>query len=205
MYVAPEDRVADIPKVDWDARRRKREREEIAAAARRLPGGGNTTNTEQGLDALEALLPGVPVGSLDLLKASEWARVAADPPKAARCLLTLRAAFPKADAAAIIRRAPRLALLRSPEEIAQDAAAARAVLDASALGRDDPAAVDAAVELVPELATPKGVATAASQLKKWHPKHDPFELMRKDPTVLVNQDESDLEADPIYGEVTSAG
>lgn len=205
LYLKPEDRVPDIPAVDWDARRRKRERGEIAEAAQRLaPTPLSAEQVARGLDDLEALLPGVPVGSLDLLKASEWARVASDPSRAARAALALRAAFPRADAAAIIRRAPRLALLRAPEDVARDAAAARAHLDPT-LGRDDLGCVDAAVELVPELATPKGVATALALLRKWHPSHDPYELLRKDPTLLVNQDESDLAADPIYGEVTSAG
>lgn len=205
LYVAPEDRVPDIPAVDWEAKRKRRERSEIAEAGRRLkPAALTAEQVDQGLDNLEALLPGVPVGSLDLMKASEWARVAADPSRAARSALALRAAFPKADAAAIIRRAPRLALLRSPEEVARDAAAARAMLDPT-LGKDDPAAVDAVVELVPELATPKGVANAISIVQRWHPSQDAYELLRKDPTMLLNQDESSLEADPIYGEVTSAG
>jgi hypothetical protein len=202
--VEPEERVPDIPKVDWDARRRRREREEIAAAGARLKPPLPPASVEQGLDNLEVLLPGVPVGCLDLLKASEWALVASDPMRAARSALALRAAFPRADTSLIIRRAPRLALLRAPEDVARDAAEARAALDPT-LGRDDLAAVDAAVELVPDLATPKGVATALSLLRKWHPSIDPYELLRKDPTKLVNQDESDLEADPAYGEVTSAG
>jgi hypothetical protein len=205
LYIAPEDRIQPIPTAHWGERRRARERAEIAEAGARLrPSPLSARQVASGLDSLEALLPGVPVGSLDLLKASEWARVAADPPRAAQAALALRSAFPRADAAAIIRRAPRLALLRDPAEVARDAAAARAVLDPT-LGRDDVAAVDAAVELVPELATPRGVAVALGHLRKWHPKSDPYELIRKDPTVLVNQDESDLEADPSYGEVSSAG
>jgi len=80
----------------------------------------------------------------------------------------------------------------------------RALLDPTP-GRDDPGAVDACVEFVPDLCTPCGVATALSLLRQWHPARDPYALLRADPTLLVNQDESDLAADPSYGEVTSAG
>jgi hypothetical protein len=40
---------------------------------------------------------------------------------------------------------------------------------------------------------------------RWFPNQDPFEMLQKNPKMLVNIEEADLEADPLYGEITTAG
>lgn len=34
----------------------------------------------------------------------------------------------------------------------------------------------------------------------WFPKEDPFQLLQKNPSMLLNIEEADLPADPTYGE-----
>jgi hypothetical protein len=42
-------------------------------------------------------------------------------------------------------------------------------------------------------------------LRRWFPDQDPFVVLQNNPKLLVNISEADLEADPLYGEITTAG
>jgi hypothetical protein len=65
--------------------------------------------------------------------------------------------------------------------------------------------IDAIMEAVPYLLDPQQLAQSLANLKKWFPNQDTLEMLQKNPKLLINIEEADLEADPLYGEITTAG
>lgn len=52
---------------------------------------------------------------------------------------------------------------------------------------------------------PQQLQQSLANLARWFPNQDPYDVLQKNPTMLVNIEEADLEADPLYGEITTAG
>eukprot|EP00775_Hariotina_reticulata_P001517 gene1517-1853_t len=94
-------------------------------------------------------------------------------------------------------RTPKL-LLKPLQQIQQDAQQVRTMLQKV----DD---IDAIIEAVPYLMDPAQLVQSLANLARWFPNRDPFEMLQKNPQMLVNIEEADLEADPLYGEITTAG
>lgn len=65
--------------------------------------------------------------------------------------------------------------------------------------------MDSIINAVPYLLDPQQLQQSLVNLSRWFPNQDPFDVLQKNPTMLVNIEEADLEADPLYGEITTAG
>lgn len=65
--------------------------------------------------------------------------------------------------------------------------------------------LDTVMEECPFLMNPGQLALSLRNLKQWFPAQDPLVILQKNPSVLLNIDESTLAADPLYGEPTTAG
>ncbi len=63
--------------------------------------------------------------------------------------------------------------------------------------------VDAIMEAVPYLMDPPQLLQSLSNLARWFPNQEPVSLLEKNPALLMNIEEADLEADPLYGEQSS--
>ena len=64
--------------------------------------------------------------------------------------------------------------------------------------------IDAVIEVVPDLLSPSQVLLSLSNLKRWFPAQDPFQLLQTNPALLNNVEEADVDADPLYGEWVAA-
>ncbi len=64
---------------------------------------------------------------------------------------------------------------------------------------------DAILEAVPCLTDPKQLVQALGFLQHYFPNQNALELLCADPRKVVNIEEADLEAQPLYGEFTCAG
>lgn len=186
----------EIPTVDHHTRRRQRDIKEIAEAARKL----NLTEAqvEENLNQLRLLLPGL-TPNLFKMKAGEWAQVLAQVQGTATALIMFKSLYPGVDLIKVIARTPRL-LLKDPTQMREDAAKVRQIL--KSLEQEE---FDAVIEAVPYLVDPQQLVQGLNNFKAWFPQQDPIDMLKADPTKLINVEEADLEADPIYGELTSAG
>lgn len=69
-------------------------------------------------------------------------------------------------------------------------------------GLQDP---DAVLQAVPCLLNPQELQRALSNLAAWFPDQSPLVMLANNPKLLLNIEEADLDADPTYGELTTAG
>ncbi len=65
--------------------------------------------------------------------------------------------------------------------------------------------IDAIMEAVPYLMNPAALAQSLANLRTWFPSSNPLQMLQENPTMLLNIEEADLDADPLYGELTTAG
>ncbi|KAG2495786.1 hypothetical protein HYH03_006030 [Edaphochlamys debaryana] len=65
--------------------------------------------------------------------------------------------------------------------------------------------LDSIIEEVPYLTSPAALAQSLSNVSRWYNTKDPVSVIAKNPKALLNVEEADLEADPLYGELTTAG
>lgn len=182
--------------IDHLSRRKERDIKDIAESARRL--GLTEDKVRENLSQLQFLLPGL-TPNLHKMKASEWAQVLASVPTTTSAILAFKSLYPGVDLLKVVATSPRL-LLKDPHQMQGDAAQVRQVLQGLA---DEE--VQAILEAVPYLCDPRQLVQGLSNLAAWFPSQDPIEMLKRDPTKLVNVEEADLEADPLYGEITCAG
>eukprot|EP00878_Enallax_costatus_P016732 GHUV01017557.1.p1 GENE.GHUV01017557.1~~GHUV01017557.1.p1 ORF type:complete len:132 (+),score=22.89 GHUV01017557.1:422-817(+) len=131
------------------------------------------------------------------MKASAWASVLKNVDGVVSLVITLKTAYPKVDIGKLLQRTPKL-LLKPVEQIQADAQQVKNMLSRV----ED---IDAIIDAVPYLMDPVQLQQSLANLARWFPNQDPFETLQKNPTMLVNIEEADLEADPLYGEITTAG
>ncbi|KXZ55259.1 hypothetical protein GPECTOR_3g398 [Gonium pectorale] len=144
----------------------------------------------ENLDKLEALLPEL-TPDVSKMRAADWAKLAKDVNQVALMLVTIKTSYPGANVGKIVAKAPKL-LLKSPEALRSDAEVVRRVLAAA----PNP---DAIVEEVPYLMEPSALAQSLSNVARWYNTKDPVAMIAKNPKLLLNVEEADLEADPLYG------
>ncbi|PNH11956.1 hypothetical protein TSOC_001166 [Tetrabaena socialis] len=176
------------PQLDHFARRRKKVVAEVVEAGRRQ--GIPEQQLIANLEAMEALLPEL-APDVNKMRAADWARLAKDVTQVAMMLVVIKTAYPGANVGRIVAKAPRL-LLKSPQVVAADAEVVRRVL-ASAPN------LDSIVEQVPFLMDPAALAQSLANVSKWYNTEDPVSMISKNPQLLLNVEEADLEADPLYG------
>ncbi|KAI8465781.1 MAG: hypothetical protein J3K34DRAFT_525099 [Monoraphidium minutum] len=175
--------------LDHLARRKDKELKEICEAARKL--GIDEAAVRANAAALEGLVPGL-APNLDKMKASDWATLLRDTGRVVGVVIALRGALPGADLGVMVGRQPRL-LLREGEDLARDAAQAKAMLSRC----PNP---DLILQEVPDLLNAAELEQALAHLRRCFPKDDPFVLLQAEPSILRNiGGEVDLEADPSYG------
>ncbi|KAG2434490.1 hypothetical protein HYH02_012318 [Chlamydomonas schloesseri] len=177
-----------VPELDHNARRRQRVIAEIVEAGRRLGIKEDVIRTN--LDKMEALLPEL-TPDVNKMRAAEWAKLARDVNQVAMMLVVIKTSYPGANVGKIVSRAPKT-LLQSPEQLQADAAVVRKVLAGA------PNA-DAIIEEVPYLMSPPALAQSLSNVSRWYNTKDPVAMISKNPKLLLNVEEADLEADPLYG------
>eukprot|EP00879_Flechtneria_rotunda_P006473 GHRR01006802.1.p1 GENE.GHRR01006802.1~~GHRR01006802.1.p1 ORF type:complete len:132 (+),score=38.16 GHRR01006802.1:867-1262(+) len=131
------------------------------------------------------------------MKASDWATVLWDVDRVVSIVITLKTFYPKLDAGSVLQRTPKL-LLKQQEQMQQDAQKVHSMLSKV----ED---IDSIIEAVPYLTDPSQLAQSMANLARWFPNQDPYEMLQKNPTMLMNIEEADLDADPLYGEITTAG
>ncbi|KAF6258619.1 hypothetical protein COO60DRAFT_1626394 [Scenedesmus sp. NREL 46B-D3] len=173
--------------LDLAERRRKRELAEMTAAAAKQ--GTSAQVIESNLAKLQQLVPGLQP-NLDQMKASDWASILKDVDSVVELVIALKTAYPKVDVGRLLQRTPKL-LTKPLEQVQADAQQVRALLS----GVED---VDAIIDAVPYLLDPKELRQSLANLQRWFPNQDPYEVLQKNPTMLVNIEEADLEADPLY-------
>ncbi|KIZ06459.1 hypothetical protein MNEG_1493 [Monoraphidium neglectum] len=181
--------------IDHAAKRRERELREICEAGRKL--GVSDEAVRANAASLESLVPGL-APNLDKMKASDWAKLLKDTSRVVATVIALRGALPSADLGAMISRQPRL-LLREPGALTEDVRQVKALLSRCPN-------VDAILQEVPDLISPRELEQALANLRRCFPKEDAMALLQANPSILRNiGGEVDLEADPSYGEMTTAG
>ncbi|WIA41508.1 hypothetical protein OEZ86_008879 [Tetradesmus obliquus] len=182
------DKVEPFQQLDLAARRRKRELAEMTAAAAKQ--GTSAEVIEANLGKLQQLVPGL-APNLDQMKASDWASILKDVDRVVALVICLKTAYPKVDIARLLQRMPKL-LMKPLEQVQADAQQVKALLSRV---QD----IDAIIDAVPYLINPAEVQQSLANLARWFPNQDPFALLQSNPTLLVNIEEADLEADPLYG------
>ncbi|GLC72215.1 hypothetical protein PLESTF_001219900 [Pleodorina starrii] len=180
--------VSEVKQLDHAKRRRDRVVAEIVEAGRRQ--GLAEQLLRDNLDKLEALLPEL-TPDVNKMRAADWAKLAKDVNKVATMLVVIKTLYPGANVGRIVGKAPRL-LLKSPEAVQADAEVVRRVLSSA----PNP---DAIVEEVPYLMDPAALAQSLANVSRWYNTRDPVSMISRNPKLLLNVEEADLEADPLYG------
>lgn len=80
-------------------------------------------HTRAGVQTLESLLPGLQI-DVELLKASDWARLVVDISGTANKIILLKTLYPRADLTAVVQRSPAT-LMWSAEELTDNAVQVR--------------------------------------------------------------------------------
>jgi len=181
-------KVQPFVQLDHEKRRKEKELKEICQAGGRL--GASESMLRENMAQLESLLPDLHP-NLDQMKASDWVKVLKNIQGVTMIVITLREQFPRANISAVLKMKPKL-LLGNAARIQEDARQVKAMLSKV----ED---VDAIIEAVPYLLDPYQLAQSLANLKKWFPNQDTLGMLQKNPKLLVNIGEADLEADPLYG------
>lgn len=177
---------------DWEAKRRENDLKDVQQAGSKL--GVKAKVIQNNLQQLQALVPGLLI-NLDKMKASDWAKLLRDIDSVVAVVIALKTHYPKVDIANIIKRKPKL-LMSSQQRVDEDALKVKSILGSKVQD------IDAIIDAVPDLMSPQQLTTSLSNLVAWFPTHDPFELLQQNPQILENPN---VEADPTYGEITTAG
>ncbi|GIL74326.1 hypothetical protein Vretifemale_4374 [Volvox reticuliferus] len=193
-YYGSTNPVSGVKQLDHTKRRRDRVVAEIIEAGRRQ--GVPEQLLRGNLDELEALLPEL-TPDVSKMRAGDWAKLAKDINKVATMLVVIKTCYPGANVGRIVAKVPKV-LLKSPEAVSADAAVVRRVLAAASN-------LDAIIEEVPYLMDPAALAQSLSNVCRWYNTQDPVSMIARNPKLLLNVEEADLEADPLYGELTTAG
>ncbi|KXZ54611.1 hypothetical protein GPECTOR_4g676 [Gonium pectorale] len=178
------------PSPELLARRKQRVAAEIIEAARKARVAASPEQLRAGLDTLEALVPGF-CPNLDTLKASDWARLAADAPSVASKLILLKGHYPSLDLARVLAVQPKL-LLQSNEQLDRSARQVKSLLSRAS----DPCRLLAAV---PPLLEPRALISVLITVTKWyHLQKDPIEVLEADPELVQRAQDYDVPFEPVY-------
>lgn len=195
LYI-PKGQQAEVKQVDHEGRKKEREIIEIVQAARKL--SLQEQKVRDNIVTLGLLLPDLQPNT-DRMRASDWAKLVADVDKVAAALVILKTAYPSANVSRIIAKAPKV-LLQPLETIRDNADKVKQILHEVESGE-----IDAIIEAVPYLMNPDALVQSLSNIRRWFNTETPIQMLRTNATMLLNIEEADLPADPLYGEVTVAG
>jgi len=189
LYIQKKD-LPQYKQIDHAAKRRERETREIIEAARRV--GLKEEAVRANIRSLTALLPDF-APNLDKMPASGWVKLLSDVPRVASVLIELKAAYPRANLSLIINKRPKVLLLPLGQ-VRQQAEQVRSLLSKV----DGEGEVDAMMEAVPGLMEPPALVDCLGSLQRWFPGEDPVQVLRRNPTIMLNLNESDIAAEPTY-------
>lgn len=179
------------PLAEHQRRSRARDMRELLESAARL--GKPEQAVREGIDKLDALLPGV--FNLHKMSASTWVGVACDVDGMMGTVIALRSAYPTADVLAMLRQRPAL-LVQSAERIADDAARVRRLLTrpGDAVDTADAAAErDAVVQAYPDLVCPDALSRSLAQLAQLFPDNVVDALLKNPALMSALESEPDVE------------
>ncbi|EFJ50467.1 hypothetical protein VOLCADRAFT_103925 [Volvox carteri f. nagariensis] len=148
----------------------------------------NAAFLEQQLDVFESLLPRLPI-NLDQMRASDWARVVADPDLGAKLVL-IKVGFPALNVEVFLSKHPRT-LLWSREKLEANIRQVAPVFDS--LPRPE-----LVLEVLPELLDPRQCFSVVATLRKWYPKKDPLQVLQMDPDVIRRAEAWDVPLEPVF-------
>ncbi|GLC33548.1 hypothetical protein PLESTM_000083400 [Pleodorina starrii] len=172
------------------ARRKLRVTAEIIEAARKARVAASPDEIRAGLDTLESLVPGF-TPNLDTLKASEWARLAADAPSVASKIILLKSHYPRLDLTRVLVATPKL-LLQSPEQLDRAARQVRSLLSRA---RD----AERLLAAEPALMEPRALISVLITVTKWYfLEKDPIEVLEADPELVRRAQDYDVPFEPVY-------
>ncbi|KAF5830548.1 hypothetical protein DUNSADRAFT_14355 [Dunaliella salina] len=188
--------------IDWNARRRKRIMEDLHEACQRrsrlarppLPPEQNQryerSRLESGIERLELLLPGFSI-NIEQLSALQWADIVTDTNSVAAKLVALKGCYPNLDLVDLLQKYPKVLTLEA-QELRENASKVRELLQ----GAPDPEAI---IQAVPELITPKILASVLITINKWYQlERDPVEVLQNDPDIVRRAQEVDAPFEPVY-------
>ncbi|GLI59916.1 hypothetical protein VaNZ11_001961 [Volvox africanus] len=172
------------------ARRKQRVTAEIVEAARKARVAATPEQISAGLDTLESLVPGF-TPNLDTLKASEWARLAADAPAVASKIILLKSHYPRLDLSRVLVAQPKL-LLQSPEQLDRSAQQVRSLLSRA---KD----LERLLAAEPALMEPRALISVLITVTKWYYlEKDPIEVLEADPDLVRRAQDYDVPFEPVY-------
>ncbi|GLC33881.1 hypothetical protein PLESTB_000814100 [Pleodorina starrii] len=171
---------------DLQLRLKRKTRGEVIAAGARI--GLQASQLEQQLDTFESLLPNLPI-NMEQMRASDWARVVADPDLAAKLVL-IKMAFPALNVEVLLSKHPRT-LLWSRQKLEANLSEVCKVLHS--LPRPE-----VVLETLPELLDPRQCFSVVATLRKWYTKRDPLEVLQMDPDVIRRAEQWDVPLEPVF-------
>ncbi|GIL83261.1 hypothetical protein Vretimale_11371 [Volvox reticuliferus] len=172
------------------ARRKQRVTTEIVEAARTARVAATPEEIRAGLETLESLVPGF-TPNLDTLKASEWARLAADARAVASKIILLKSHYPRLDLARVLVAQPKL-LLQSPEQLDRSARQVRSLLSRA---KD----LERLLAAEPALMEPRALVSVLITVTKWYYlEKDPVEVLEADPDLVRRAQDYDVPFEPVY-------
>lgn len=189
LYVS--NRPKPVPLTEYQQRRKEKDMKEIMDAAAKR--GKNPLKVRESLEQLEVLLPGLI--NLYKMKASDWVAMGEDVNAMANKLVLLKTYYPQADIFRIVAQRPKT-LMQSDAVIKDNAEKVKKLLGRA----EDP---DAIIQSLPELMDPTSLSRALGYLQQQFPDQDPVHLLQKNPNLLLNLVESDVEDSAEYGELST--
>ncbi|KAG2496574.1 hypothetical protein HYH03_005396 [Edaphochlamys debaryana] len=123
------------------------------------------------------------------MKASDWAKVVADPELASKVIL-IKTSFPTVNVEVLLDRHPRT-LLWSLKLLQSNIEQVAPVL--GALPRPEKV-----LETLPELLDPRQCFSVVASIRKWYTKRDPLEVLQMDPEVIRRAERVDVPLEPVF-------
>eukprot|EP00200_Dunaliella_tertiolecta_P001510 CAMPEP_0202349006 /NCGR_PEP_ID=MMETSP1126-20121109/6682_1 /ASSEMBLY_ACC=CAM_ASM_000457 /TAXON_ID=3047 /ORGANISM="Dunaliella tertiolecta, Strain CCMP1320" /LENGTH=281 /DNA_ID=CAMNT_0048940753 /DNA_START=145 /DNA_END=989 /DNA_ORIENTATION=- len=145
---------------------------------------------ESGIERLELLLPGFSI-NIEQLSALQWADLVTDTNGVAAKLVALKGCYPNLDLVDLLQKYPKVLTLE-PQELRENAYKVMELLQ----GAKNPEAI---IQAVPELITPKILASVIITINKWYQlERDPIEVLENDPDIVRRAQEVDTPFEPVY-------
>jgi len=148
---------------------------------------------ESGIERLELLLPGFSI-NIEQLSALQWADLVTDTNGVAAKLVALKGCYPNLDLVDLLQKYPKVLTLE-PQELRENAYKVMELLQ----GAKNPEAI---IQAVPELITPKILASVIITINKWYQlERDPIEVLENDPDIVRRAQVKEKERD-VWGRET---
>ena len=179
---------------DLVQRRKERNIKEVVESGRNQ-GVMSEQEVRNSCHVIASLLPDLELCNPDKMKARDWVKVLSKPEAVAATLVALKQALPSTNVSQLISKCPKL-LLDGTAKLQSDIKEVKLMLEKEGL---DDQMIGNLIQNVPDLIKPASLIQSLSNLQRWLPNQSVKEILLKNPQMLLNIEESDLEANPQYG------